>query len=142
MKALIAQYPNDKVGNLALAQRLWGYNLWTRAEMLRGLVTYFESVGITDQPSLKEWATNAYSECCFKGKVKGLGPAVFNWIRMRQGVETIKPDVHVMRFVETTIGRPVDAEIAVSSLTCVAKELGIVVYKLDWAIWETGRNSN
>ena len=31
------KYRNDQSGNTALAQYLWGYKLWTRAEQLRGL---------------------------------------------------------------------------------------------------------
>ncbi len=78
LKTILAQYPSDKEGNIALAQRLWGYNMWTRAEMLRGLVAFFEKVGVVDQPSLEQWAFKAEFRCDFEGKVKGLGIAVFN----------------------------------------------------------------
>ena len=30
LNAIMAEYPDDKAGNTALAQRLWGYNLWPR----------------------------------------------------------------------------------------------------------------
>lgn len=139
LKTVLAQYPDDKVGNTDLAQRLWGYNLWTRAEMLRRLVAFFESQDVTDQAGLERWAKAAQFKTHFEGKVKGLGYAVFNWLIIRQGVESIKPDVHVLRFVAEAVGRPVKETVAVEALVSAAKDLGMPVHKLDWAIWEAGR---
>src|SRR4051794_17444994 len=48
------QFRDDKDGNTALAQYLWGYNLWTRAEQLRGLVAFCWRYNITDQASLRD----------------------------------------------------------------------------------------
>ena len=139
LKQLLAVYPNTQEGNTQLAQKLWGYNLWTRAEMLRRLVAYFKLVGVTNQEQLASWAANTQFED-FVGKVKGAGYAIFQWLVMRQGVETIKPDVHVLRFVNEALGHPVTPEIAVSSLEQVAKDMGIKAYELDWRIWENGVN--
>jgi hypothetical protein len=36
--------------------------------------------------------------------VKHLGLAAYKWLTMRLGVETVKPDVHVHRFVESAVG--------------------------------------
>ena len=77
LQALMAQYPNDKEGNTALAQGLWGYKLWTRAEMLRGLVAFFDRTGIRDQEALHRWAQGAKFKPDFEGQVRGLGPTVF-----------------------------------------------------------------
>jgi hypothetical protein len=142
LKAVLAQYPDDKVGNTDLAQRLWGYNLWTRAEMLRRLVAFFESEDVTDQAGLERWAKAALFKTHFEGKVKGLGYAVFNWLIIRQGVESIKPDVHVLRFAAEAVGRPVKETVAVEALVRAAKDLGMPVHKLDWAIWEAGRGGS
>jgi len=139
LNVILAQYPNDKDGNIALAQRLWGYNMWTRAEMLRGLVAFFERAGAIDQMSLEAWALRAEFKTDFEGKVKGLGYAVFNWLIIRQGVETIKPDVHVLRFVKNAIGRQPSDEVVVDALVRAANEIGKPVHILDWAIWEAGR---
>ncbi len=95
--------------------------------------------GVTDQASLERWAQEAQFETHFQGKVKGLGYAVSNWLVIRQGVESIKPDVHVLRFVEKAIGRPVKETVAVEALVRAAKDLETPVHKLDWAIWEAGR---
>lgn len=96
---LMGRWPADQAGNTALARHLWGYSMWTRAQMLRDLVTYFNAIGVTDQCSLRAWAETANFERDFKNKVRGLGPAVFQWLVMRQGIDTVKPDVHVHRFV-------------------------------------------
>ena len=88
---------------------------------------------------MEHWAQEAQFKSHFEGKVKGLGYAVFNWLVIRQGVETIKPDVHVLRFATKAIGRSVKETVAVEALIRAAKDLGMPVHKLDWAIWEAGR---
>ena len=32
LQGVLRSFPDDKEGNIALAQHLWGYKLWTRAE--------------------------------------------------------------------------------------------------------------
>ena len=127
-------YPEDKEGNTAFAQHLWGYNLWTRAQQLRNLTAYFRRIGITDQESLKRWAKSSSFKRDFEGRVKGLGIAVYHWLVMRQGVDTVKPDVHVRRFAETAVGRPLSDGDVVEVVVAAAHELGMKAYELDWAI--------
>jgi hypothetical protein len=140
LERLLERFPDDREGNTALAQHLWGYNLWTRAEQLRGLVRYFRSIGVGDQERLREWAHSSNFEDDFKGCVKGLGPAVYQWLVMRQGVDTVKPDVHVRRFAEAAVGRPLnnDGEV-IAVMTQAAQRLGIKAYELDWRVWEASR---
>lgn len=136
---LLEPWPADQAGNTALARHLWGYDLWTRAQMLRGLVAYFASIGVTDQHTLERWAATATFERDFKGRVPGLGPAVFQWLVMRQGVDTVKPDVHVHRFVARVVGRQLGDADVVTAVEAAARRLGRPAHRLDWAIWETGR---
>ena len=107
--------------------------------MLRGLVGYFASIGVTDQSALKRWAATATFERDFKGRVHGLGPAVFQWLVMRQGVDTVKPDVHVHRFAARVVGRPLSDADVVTVIEAAAWRLGRPAHRLDWAIWEAGR---
>ena len=69
-----------------------------------------------------------------------MGLAIYKWLLMRQGVETIKPDVHLKRFVGSTISRSdfKDQELIVV-LEEVARQLGVKSYELDWSIWEYQR---
>jgi hypothetical protein len=134
------RWPADRAGNTALARHLWGYSMWTRAEMLRGLVTYFRAIGVTDQGSLRSWAERAPFERDFKGRVRGLGPAVFQWLVMRQGIDRVKPDMHVHRFAAQAVGRQLSDGDAVEVTVSAARRLGRPAHQVDWAIWEAGRS--
>lgn len=139
LQAVMGRFPDDQEGNTDLAVYLWGYKLWTRAGMLRRLVEFFDSVGVRDQAGLKRWGEGAEFRRDFEGRVKGLGPAVFQWLVMRQGVDTVKPDVHVHRFAEAAVGRRLSDVDTVAVMVAAAHRLGMKAYELDWAIWEHGR---
>lgn len=139
LDAALSSYPNDQQGNTALAGYLWSNRHWTRAQQLRGLVRYFRSIGVVDQETLKAWAHQSEFRRDFEGRVKGLGPAVYQWLVMRQGVDTVKPDVHVRRFAEAAVGRPLSDADIVEVVTRAAGALGIKAYELDWRIWEASR---
>ncbi len=138
LEALFERFTDDQQGNTELALYLWGYRLWTRAAQLRALVGFVRSVGVVDLDDLRQWA-DASSFNDFRGRVKGLGPAVYQWLTMRLGVETVKPDVHVTRFVERAIGRRSSEQEAVDGLVAVASRLGVPANLLDWSIWEFER---
>ncbi len=139
LKAVLATHPDDKDGNTALAQYLWGYRLWTRAALLRRLVAYFECAGVTCQGALRAWAQTSDFKRDFEGRIKGLGRAVYQWLVMRQGVETVKPDTHLHTFVRNVVGHPLSDEELVRTLETVASRLGVKAYELDWRIWEHQR---
>jgi len=140
LKNCLARYPDTDEGNVELAVYLWGYRLWTRAQRLRGIVDYFSGLGITTIDGLQGLARTSTFEG-FQGKVKGLGPAIYKWLVMRLGVETVKPDVHVLRFVARAAGRPVSEAEAVEGLEEAARRLDIKANLLDWSIWEHERGS-
>jgi hypothetical protein len=140
LDALLSRYADDQEGNTALARHLWGYNLWTRGQQLRGLARYFRSIGVTDQEGLRAWAHRSEFRRDFEGRVRGLGPAVYQWLVMRQGVDTVKPDVHVRRFAERAVGRPLSDADVVEVVTRAARRLEIKAYEFDWRIWEASRD--
>jgi hypothetical protein len=139
LERVMARYPEDQAGNMALPRHLWGYNFWTRAQQLRDLARYFRSIGITEQERLKQWALTSTFKKDFEGRVKGLGPAVYQWLVMRQGVDTIKPDVHVRRFAEAAVGRKLNDQDLIELTTSAAARIGIKTFELDWRIWEAAR---
>jgi hypothetical protein len=139
LDAVLARYPGDQHGNTALAVHLWGYRLWTRAQQLRDLASYFRSIGVVDRETLKAWAHTSEFKRDFSGRVKGLGPAVYQWLVMRQGVDTVKPDVHVRRFAETAVGRTLGDQEVIDLVSQAARRLGIKAYEFDWRIWEASR---
>ena len=142
LDAVLERFPADQEGNIALAEHLWGYKLWTRAEQLRGLASYFRTIGVSDQERLRRWAQTSTFKDDFEGRVKGLGPAVYQWLVMRQGVDTVKPDVHVRRFAEGAVGRGLSDWEVVEVTTEAAKRLGIKAIELDWRIWEASRGGS
>lgn len=139
LETVMEQFPDDKEGNTALAQHLWGYDMWTRAHQLRDLAVFFRRIGVTDQRALSDWARRSTFKRDFEGRVRGLGIAVYQWLVMRQGVETVKPDVHVHRFVAAAIGRGVSDAEAIELVTAAARQMGLKPYELDWRIWEASR---
>ena len=136
LEAAMDKFTDDRVGNNELSQYLWGNNHWTRAEMLRRLTAYFQSIGIVDQESLANWAKHADFRRDFEGRVKGLGIAVFQWILMRCEIDTVKPDTHTHAFAEQCLGRMLSDDDVVQGLSRAAQRLGIPARSLDVAIWE------
>ncbi len=139
VEAVLSRFPDDREGNTALAQYLWEYNHWKRVEQLRGLVRYFRSIGVIDQERLRRWAARSNFPRDFEGRVRGLGIAVYQWLVMRQGVNTVKPDVHVHRFAAAAVGRPLTDREVVEVVTQAAQRIGLNAYELDWRIWEAAR---
>jgi hypothetical protein len=130
LEGVLAGHPDDE----DLAMTLWSNHHHRRARELRGLVAYFRARDVTDLTALRRWAVRSTQED-FVGRIKGLGPAVYRSLVMRLGVDTIKPDVHVLRFVAAAIGRRVTQDDAVSSLEEVARRLGTSARTLDGSIW-------
>jgi hypothetical protein len=118
-----------------IARQLWGYGYGNRIVMLRALVRFFDSIGVTTQSALEAWASSADFERDFKGRIPNLAYAAFKWLVMRVGVDTIKPDVHVLAFVEVALGFRLSDTEAVAILEKVARDLGIRAAQLDATIW-------
>jgi hypothetical protein len=138
LERVLARFPADKDGNDRLAQYLWGYHHWRRAQELRGLVGYFRERDVTDLEALQAWA-QASTQQDFTGHIRGLGPTVYQGLVMRAGVETVKPDVHLLRFVKRATGRAVSELETVDALEEVARRLELSPRTLDWSIWEYQR---
>ena len=122
---MMGRWPANQAGNTALARLLWVYAMWTRAQMLRDLVAYSSRIDVTDERALRTWAEGATFERDFRGKVPGLGPAVVQWLVMCQGVDTVKPDVHVHRFAAKVLGRRLSDVDVVDVTTAAAHRLGL-----------------
>jgi hypothetical protein len=136
LRNFLARFPDTKAGNVKAARALWGYGYGNRLQQLRRLTAYFDSIGVRDGRSLRGWARASSFEVDFKGRVKGLGFAVYKWLVIRLGVETVKPDSRLRRFLRRAARRDFsDAEV-VAILERVAKALGLKAHMLDWAIWD------
>jgi hypothetical protein len=58
---------------------------------------------------------------------------------MRLGIDTVKPDVWVRKFVQDVVGHPVTDSELVRVVTAAAHRLGRSPQELDGAIWEKER---
>ena len=114
LNSLINKHPNTEKGNRQLAKKLWGNNHWTRARFLRKLVSEFgkKKVGkkkVRDQNTLRKWVEEADFNKDVKGQFTagshGIGQVLFNWLKIRVGMDEIKADTHVQKFVFNAIGR-------------------------------------
>jgi hypothetical protein len=104
------------------------------------LARHFRSIGVVDQVQLRQWALRSTFKNNFEGRVKGLGPAVHQWLVMRQGVDTVKPDVHVRRYAEAAVGCKLTDQDVIELTTKAAHSIGIKAFELDWRIWEASRD--
>ena len=141
LEGFLESYPDDKDGNRQIAQYLWGNNHWTRVQWLRGLVRFLSEGGLTTQEKLREWAATSEFHRDFEGRVKHLGIAAFQWLTMRLGVDTVKPDVHLRRFVEKIVFHGVSDEELVRVIQEVARRLELSPRRLDWSLWEFQRGA-
>lgn len=73
--------------------------------------------------------------------VKGLGPQTYAYLGMLVGVDGVKADVWVQRFVEAAIGRAPSSTEAQDLVVAVANELSVRASQLDHAIWDYQRSA-
>jgi len=139
LSKILGQFANDEASNRRLSLRLWNNNMWTRAQFLRVLLGEFKSRKVTDQGSLKKWLLEADFEKHIKGQFRSehhsIGIALFHWLCLRCGIDTIKPDLHIINFVSECIGRKASSIECVQELTKISKAQKRYAYLLDSAIW-------
>lgn len=133
--ALLNRFPDSPAGNQAASELLWNNRHWTRIELLRRFLLFLEQRQLTDQPSLHAWAKQASFERDFKGQVKGLGIAVFHWLVIRCGADSIKPDVWVINFVKRVIGKRLPERTLIALFQQISPLLGESLQTLDVTIW-------
>jgi hypothetical protein len=143
LEETLARYKDTESGNLELAKFLWNYKHRTRAKFLRVIVAKFNERGITGQAALQCWVATADFERDVRGQFRSdmhsIGYTIFHWLCLRCGVNTIKPDLQVLRFVESAIGRRPSPQETVEALVNIADDMGRETYKLDSAIWHYQR---
>ena len=98
-----------------------------------------------DLGRLQQWAQDAdptsYSEDPF-GRITGVGLRTFQYLRMIAGINTVKPDVQVRRFIEAlaeeTDSPHLDASTdraVLESCQWIANETGYRMIELDQIAW-------
>lgn len=119
-----------------------------KAEMLVGVLNYLIDIqcrfeGDSEDERLAAWARWARPGDCLTLDVRGFKLAGFQYLRMLFGADTVKPDVHILNYVEEVLGREVkgrpSSEVqAVYAIERASEILGQPVRYIDVAIWERG----
>jgi hypothetical protein len=139
LQELLDQYP--QVGGFC-SERL-NYNDIRREKTLRGVVEHLLAVqaghtGESEWERLQAWAASVHPSDHKIVAVRGFGLSGFQYMRMLLGVQTTKPDVHVIRFVSKAVGHKVNDVAALTLLEDAAEKAGLPLREVDGAIWNTG----
>lgn len=116
-----------------------------RRVLISGASVFASINGEHDLDRLQQWAQDAnpttYSEDPF-GRITGVGLRTFQYLRMIAGIDTVKPDIQVRRFIEAlaeeTDSHQIDASTDRAVLeTCqwIADETGYRMIELDQIAW-------
>ncbi len=117
----------------------------TMQEVARGLVRFATDHELDDEVGVKTWAeavealAHAPKLDPYVGCVKGIGPALFAYLRMRCGASALKPDLRVGRALRSygfKVSDDVHELLIVSAV--VADELTVSRLELDQLLWWGG----
>jgi len=112
-----------------------------RARILRAVVDYLlvelsERSSVSEDVALTQWATETKPTEYTSLGIKGFKIAGFQYLRMLYGASTAKPDVHILAFVEESIGRKPTPTNALLLLEAAAARTGHSLRDVDTSIWE------
>jgi len=114
----------------------------TMRETAKGLLSYCARTGLDQEAGVRRWAQQAAPFAHapkldpFVGSVRGIGPALFAYLRMRSGADAIKPDIRVRAGLNRAgFNLPNDEHAILIVATAVATELSIPLAVLDQLLW-------
>ncbi|MBM3331799.1 hypothetical protein FJY68_08115 [candidate division WOR-3 bacterium] len=113
-----------------------------RAELLHSVCARLRDIASgcptieEEKKAIRDWMTRAGAIGYLTFGVKGIGLATFQYLRMLFGVSTVKPDVHIKRFVGVSLGRPIRDLDAIGLIEAVASRIGTEPTSLDHALWK------
>lgn len=136
---LIETYPTP----LDFSAKELNYHDERRAATLVGVLKALLQVqehfeGSDDASRLKAWADSVKPADYENFGVPGFGLSGFQYLRMLFGAQTIKPDVHIRRFVSDAVGREVADETAITLMEAAGKRLQWPLSSLDYIVWRRG----
>lgn len=101
----------------------------------KAFINYRNTHGFkNDLEAMKDWAIHAEQGDSINS-VKGIGIATFQYLQMLLGVDTVKPDVHIINFFEEQIGKKFNEKRAILAFTELANHMDVKLVNLDHAIW-------
>jgi hypothetical protein len=134
---LVDTYPS----HLEFSVKELNYRDEKRAATLVGVLKYLGQVqaafnGSSEASRLTDWANSAKPYDYEALGIPGFGLSGFQYLRILFGAQTVKPDVHIRRFVSRAVGRAVRDVQALTLLEAAGKRLGWPLSALDYAIWD------
>lgn len=133
----------NKVGSENFASKFLDYQFADIGKVILDTAMLFNinKNNFEDLEGMKYFAStpNFYKEI---KKVNGIGIATARYLAILLGIDTVKPDIHIIRFISQSIDRKVSEEEAVDLLTKAAKEMRESVARIDNSIWQFMSNSN
>jgi len=133
----------EKLGD-SFNKEFWNFDSDMRKDMLYSLtcelLEYKKKHKIDgDLEAMKAWARRADIKNHNKGingrPIKGLGIANFQYLRMLCGVDTVKPDGHIIKGMETAVNHSVKPYEAVKLLEAVSLKIKKSMLELDQLLW-------
>lgn len=124
--------------------KIWNYNHPQRVEILTQLVGKLidcAKIKNSDSPEqglskLRMWAnsTNIYGYKDFN--VPGIGVATYQYIRMMLGAKTVKPDVHIKRYIFSVLNKKLNDYDTIDIFEKACNSQNIDVSKADRSLWK------
>ena len=103
---------------------------------------YCDRHGLSEEDGVRGWAlgASAFEHAPklepYVGAVKGMGPALFAYLRMRSGADALKPDLRVRDGLnELGFVVPRDEHAILVVTHAAADELGLPLLVLDQLLW-------
>ena len=135
---LIRSYPNP----LEFSVHELDYQDVAHAWTLVGVIMYLLRVqtgfnGSSEAARLTQWA-NAVKPSDYETLgIPGFALSGFQYLRILFGAQTVKPAVHIRRFVSKAVGQPVANVKAIALLEAAGNDLGWSLADIDYAVWDT-----
>jgi hypothetical protein len=117
----------------------------TMQQVAQGFVRYLDRHRLSEEDGVREWAlgTSPFEHAPklepYIGSVKGMGPALFAYLRMRSGADALKPDLRVRDGLDALgFAVPNDAHAILVVAHAAAEEVGLALLVLDQLLWWAG----
>jgi hypothetical protein len=116
------------------------YNDQKRASILEDVTKYLfgeqsEFPEATQMQRLERWANSVRPGDAYFTGIKGFSLSGFQYLRMLFGAHTVKPDVHIKRFVSEIVGRKINDVYALIVIERAARKVSLSAKDIDGAIW-------
>ncbi|HLR95839.1 MAG TPA: hypothetical protein VK053_15045 [Jiangellaceae bacterium] len=114
----------------------------TMRSVAQNLLDFAEETGQSDDEACRQWAEgveglqHAHNLDPIVGSVSGIGTALFAYMRMRCGANTLKPDVRVAKALRGLgFATPGDSHSVITIAQGAAAEIGFDLLSLDQLLW-------